>query len=137
MSNAGDVKRAAITGFLLGFVVAFVVLIVVLAIASLLSVPAVLGILLVSLVVGGGLGGFVAAGRRSGGNVGLTHRARAPRRGAARNTPSTRLMQGVAMHIRHQVIVFDAADLAAEGVTCGSKTRLTRTNGWCRSEPRC
>ena len=63
MTNAGEVKRAAVTGFLVGFAVAFIVLIVVVAIASSLSVPAVLAILFVSIVVGGGLGGFVAAGR--------------------------------------------------------------------------
>jgi hypothetical protein len=63
MTNASDVKRAAITGFLVGFALAFIALIVVVAIVSSLSVPAVLAILFVSIVVGGGLGGFVAAGR--------------------------------------------------------------------------
>ena len=68
VSNAGDVKRAAITGFVAGFLVAFVVLVVVVAVPRSLSAPAVLAIVLVSLVVGGGLGGFAAAGRAGGGN---------------------------------------------------------------------
>jgi hypothetical protein len=61
VSDAGQFKRAAITGFVLGAVVAFVVLMVLVAVLSSLSGPAVLAILFTSLIVGGGLGGFIAA----------------------------------------------------------------------------
>ncbi len=61
MSDAGQYKRSAITGFLVGAVVAFLVLIALVALLSSLSAPAVLAIFFTSLVVGGGLGGFIGA----------------------------------------------------------------------------